>query len=43
MVQAEKIDHLKDDNLVANEMAEVIPSKDIKMANQMKPIEEMIR
>ena len=35
MVQAEKIDHLKDDNLVANEMAEVIPSKDIKMANQV--------
>ena len=35
MVQAEKIDHLKDGNLVDSEMPEVIPSKDIKMANQV--------
>ncbi len=32
---AEKTCHLKDDNLVANEKPEVIPSKDIKMANQV--------
>ncbi len=31
----EKTCHLKDDNLVANEKPEVMPSKDIKMANQV--------
>ena len=35
MKVVKKIGHLKDDNLVDNEMSEVIPSKDIKMANQV--------